>query len=312
KTDSLQESHPLNSYASPTPAIEKDYVFAHFGAYGTACFNSKTGEIIWKRTDLHCEHEVGPGSSPLLYEDLLILTYDGTDVQFLVAVEKLTGKTLWKKFRDIDLNDKKAESRKAFTTPIISEVNGTKQLISVGPHAVMGYKPHSGEEIWRAYFKGFSASSRPLICDKNTLFFNTGFGPSTVIAMRLGGTGDVTDSIMWINKKSTQARSSALFIDGLIYMVNTGGQAKCFVAETGEELWTQRVGTQTSASPVYVEGNIFTFDENGLTTIFKPGKEFQKVRENQLSDGFMASPALIDNAMFLRTKKHLYRIEKKK
>jgi outer membrane protein assembly factor BamB len=141
------------------------------------------------------------------------------------------------------------------------------------------------------------------------LFFNTGFGPSTLIALQLGGEGDVTDSIAWINKKSTQARSSALYIDSLLFMVNTGGQAKCFVAETGEELWTARVGTQTSASPIYVEGKIYTFDEDGLTTIFTPGKTFIKVGENQLPDGFMASPAVVDNSLFLRTTSHLYRLE---
>ncbi len=146
---------------------------------------------------------------------------------------------------------------------------------------------------------------------QRSLFFNSGFGISSIIALKLGGTGDITDNIKWVNKRSTQARGSALVIDSLLYMVNTGGQAKCLVAETGEELWTARVGKQTSASPIFVGGKIYTFDESGLTTIFKPGKEFQKIRENILPDGFMASPAIIDNAMFLRTKTHLYRISKK-
>lgn len=307
--DSLQENHPLNSYASPSPVVEAGRVYAHFGSYGTACVDTETGKIIWKRNDLHCEHEVGPGSSPLLYNDLVILTYDGTDVQFLVALDKHTGETVWKRNREVDLADKKPESRKAFTTPIIGKINGTDQLISVGPHIVAAYQPQTGERIWYANFKGFSASSRPLIAE-NKLFFNSGFGPSTAIALNLGGAGNVTDSIAWINKKSTQARSSALYIDGLLFMVNTGGQAKCFVAETGAELWTERVGRQTSASPIYVGGNIYTFDEDGLTTIFKPTREFQKIAENQLSDGFMASPAIIDDALFLRTKTYLYRIEK--
>lgn len=309
EVDSLQENHPLNSYASPSPVIEDGRVYAHFGAYGTACIDTETGEVLWKRNDFHCEHEVGPGSSPLLYADLLILTYDGTDFQFLVALDKNTGELVWKTTRDVDLADKKAESRKAFTTPIVTMVNGDKQLISVGPHAIMGYRPHTGEQIWRALYKGFSGSSRPVVGDDNMLFFNSGFGPSTVIALHLGGEGEVTDSIKWINKKSTQARSSALYINDLLYMVNTGGQAKCFEAKTGLELWTARVGRQTSASPIYVDGKIYTSDEHGLTCIFTPGKEFHKVGENQLPDGFMASPAVVDNALFLRTKSHLYKIE---
>lgn len=309
EVDSLQENHPLNSYASPTPAIEEGRVYAHFGTYGTACVDSQTGKVLWKRQDLHCEHEVGPGSSPFLYKDLLILTYDGTDVQFLVGLDKQSGKTIWKKNRDVDFGELLESNRKAFTTPIISKINGEDQLISVGPHIVSGYKPQSGERIWYAHFKGFSASSRPMVVE-NMLFFNTGFGQSTAIALRLGGEGNITDSIAWINKKSTQARSSALYIDGLLYMVNTGGQAKCFVAESGEELWTVRVGRHTSASPIYVGGNIYTFDEEGLSTIFKPGRVFKKVRENQMPDGFMASPAIVGDAMYLRTKSSLYKIAK--
>ena len=305
--DSLQVQHPLNSFASPTPALEDGRVYAHFGAYGTACVDTESGKLIWERTDFNCDHDVGPGSSPFLYKDLLILTFDGVDVRYLVALNKYTGETVWKVDRDVDVESYPMPNRKSFTTPIISKVNGADQLISVGPHAVMGYVPETGVQIWKAKYKGFSGSSRPLV-GNGMLFFNSGFSFSSVVAMRLGGEGDVTDSIQWINKKSTQARSSALYIDGLLYMVNTGGQAKCFVAETGLELWTARVGKHTSASPIYVGGKIYTFDESGLITIFKPGKEFQKVGENILPDGFMASPAVIDNALILRTKTHLYRI----
>jgi len=303
----LQEQHPLNSFASPSPVIENGRVYAHFGAYGTACVDTDSGEILWKRNDFHCQHDVGPGSSPILYEDLLILTFDGIDDRFLVALNKETGETVWQKTREVDLFDKDVETRKAFTTPIITEVNGIEQLISVGPHSVMAYDPNTGERFWKALFRGFSASSRPVV-GNNLLFFNSGFGPSALIALHLGGSGNVTDSIIWINKKSTQARSSALFIDGLVYMINTGGQAKCFVPETGEELWTARVGRQTSASPIYVEGKIYTSDEEGLSTIFKPGREFVKVGENTLPDGFMASPAVVEGALILRTKSHLYKI----
>jgi len=307
ESDSLQENHPLNSFASPSPVSEAGFVYAHFGTYGTACVDTESGKTVWKRTDLHCEHEVGPGSSPLIYDDLLILTFDGTDVRYLVALNKQTGETVWRITREVDLADTPLPNRKAFTTPIVTLVNGENQLISVGAHSVMGYNPRTGEMIWRALFNGFSASSRPVV-GNNMLFFNSGFSVSSVMALRLGGKGNVTDSIKWINKKNTQARSSALYIDSLLYMINTGGQAKCFVAETGEELWTARVGNQTSASPVYVEGNIYTSDEDGLTTIFKPGKTFRKVTENKLPDGFMASPALVDSALFLRTKTHLYKI----
>ncbi len=308
--DSLGVNHPANSFASPSPIIEANHVYAHFGTYGTACVDTESGKVLWKRTDLHCDHDVGPGSSPLIYDNFLILTFDGIDVRYLVALNKQTGETVWKITREVDLKDQPLPNRKSFTTPIVTLVNGENQLISVGAHSVMGYNPQTGELIWSALFSGFSASASPVV-GNNMLFINSGFSFSSVVAVRLGGKGNVTDSIKWINKKNTQARSSSLYIDSLLYMVNTGGQAKCFVAETGEELWTARVGTQSSASPVYVEGKIYTSDEEGLTTIFKPGKTFQKIAENRLQDGCLASPAVIDNALFIRTKTHLYRIGKK-
>jgi len=306
--DSTQESHPLNSFASPTPAIEKDRVYVHFGAYGTACINSQNGQILWERKDILCEHEVGPGSSPVLYRNLLIFNMDGVDVQYIIALDKKTGKTIWKTYRGLDFSQKRFDEKKAFYTPILSKIDGSDQLISPGPHAVMGYNPLDGKQIWMVKYRGFSGSSRPLI-NNNTLYINTGFGFSSIVAIKLGGRGDLTETnILWENRKSMQARSSPLIVDNLYYMINTGGQAKCIDPATGEVLWTERVGRQTSASPVYVENKIFTFDEEGLCTIFKPGRSFKKVAENKLPDGCMASPALIDNAMIIRTKTHLYRI----
>lgn len=306
--DSTQESHPLNSFASPTPAIEKDRVYIHFGAYGTACINSQNGKILWERRDILCEHEVGPGSSPILYRNLLIFNMDGVDVQYIIALDKKTGKTIWKTFRGLDFSQKRIDEKKAFYTPIISTIDGYDQLISPGPHAVMGYNPLDGRQIWMVKYRGFSGSSRPVISN-NTLYVNTGFGFSSIVAIKLGGRGDLTETnILWENRKSMQARSSPLIVDDLYYMINTGGQAKCIDPATGEVIWTERVGRHTSASPVYAEGKIFTFDEEGLCTIFKPGKVFKKVAENRLPDGCMASPAMIDNALIIRTKTHLYRV----
>ncbi|MCK5821135.1 MAG: PQQ-binding-like beta-propeller repeat protein [Bacteroidales bacterium] len=306
--DSTQESHPLNSFASPTPAIEKNRVYVHFGAYGTACIDTRSGKVLWERKDILCEHEVGPGSSPILYHNLLIFNMDGTDVQYIIALDKKTGKTIWKTYRGQDFSQKRIDEKKAFYTPIISKIDGIEQLISPGPHAVMGYHPLDGKQIWVAKYRGFSGSSGPIIYN-NTLYVNTGFGFSSIIAIKLGGKGDLTETnILWENRKSMQARSSPLIVDDLYYMVNTGGQAKCINPATGEVLWTKRVGRHTSTSPVYAEGKIFTFDEEGLCTIFKPGKVFHKITENQLPDGCMASPALIDNAMIIRTKTHLYRV----
>ncbi|MDD4645702.1 MAG: PQQ-binding-like beta-propeller repeat protein [Bacteroidales bacterium] len=303
-----QESHPLNSFASPSPVIEAGRVYVHFGAYGTACLDTQSGKIIWKRTDILCEHEVGPGSSPILYQNMLILTMDGTDVQYVETLDKRTGKTIWHTPRGLDFTAKTPDTRKAFTTPVVSKVDGRDLIISAGPHAVMAYEPQTGREVWRVLYQGFSASARPVIGNE-MIFINTGFGMSNVMAIRLGGSGDKTaTAIVWTNKRNMAARSSPLLIDGLLYMVNTAGQAKCLDPATGAEIWTERVGLETSASPVYIDGKIYTFDQSGLTTVFKPGRTFIKIAENQLSDGYMASPAVVDGALYLRSKTYLFKV----
>ena len=304
----FQENHQLNSFASPSPVVEPGRVYIHFGTYGTACLDTRTGNKIWSRDDIHCEHEVGPGSSPFIYRDLLILTMDGTDVQYLIALDKNTGKTVWKTPRNMDYTGRTPDTHKAYTTPVIARVNGTDQLISPCAHAVMAYEPLTGKEIWRVLYEGFSASARPVF-GNGLVFVNTGFSFPSVVAVRLDGTGDKTGTAkVWTNKRNLSARSSPLFIDGLLYMVTTGGQAKCLDPLTGEEIWSARVGGETSASPVYAGGNIYTFDESGTTTVFAPGREFRKIAENSLPNGFMASPAVVDGALFLRTKTFIYKI----
>lgn len=310
EAETVQEKHPLNTYASPTAVLEPGRVYVHFGTFGTACLDSETGKIIWQRTDIHCDHLVGPGSSPILYKDLLILTMDGTDVQYLEALNKNTGKTVWKKSRDVDFGDITPDCRKAFSTPVIAQVDHMDQLFSVGPHVMGAFQPLTGELIWKVRYEGFSASARPVI-GKGIIYINTGFGQSWLMAIRLGGKGDMTDqSILWSSKKNMTARSSPLFIDGLLYVVNTAGQAKCIDAATGAEIWTQRVGLETSASPVFADGKIYTTDESGLTTIFAPGRMFNKIAENSLPDGCLASMAVLDGAIYIRTKDYLYKVGK--
>lgn len=309
--DKPLEIHPLNSYASPAPVIEPGRVYVHFGTYGTACIDTGSGKILWSRSDINCDHEVGPGSSPVIFHDLLILTMDGTDVQYLEALNKNNGKTVWKKNRGLDFSQLNFDQKKAFSTPVFREINGKTLMFSAGPHAIMGYEPETGKEEWIVHYQGFSASAQPVMNDE-MIFINTGFGKSSIIGIKLGGKGDQTgNALKWTNVKNTQARSSPLLIDGHLYMVNTGGQAMCLDPETGETIWTERIGAQTSASPVYVEGRIYSFDQEGLCTIFKPGPVFQKVAENLLPEGVMASPAVVDGALIVRTKEALYKISLK-
>src|SRR5207245_690583 len=122
--------HPFNSYASPTPVIEAGRVYVHFGSAGTACLDTASGRLLWSRQDLHCDHHRGPGSSPVLYKDLLIVHFDGIDQQYVVALDKGTGKTVWKRSRDIDYQTDDGDLKKAYATPAIVELGGQAQVIS--------------------------------------------------------------------------------------------------------------------------------------------------------------------------------------
>jgi outer membrane protein assembly factor BamB len=306
--------HDVNSYASPSPVIEAGRVYVHFGTYGTAAIDTKSFETVWERRDLNCEHSVGPGSSPVLYGGLLILTYDGIDKQFAVALDKKTGKNIWKVDRATAWNDGGVgERRKAFDTPVIIKVGGKDQLVSLGAQAAFGYDPLTGAEIWRVRHIGYSNSSRALY-GEGLLIFSTGFDKSELVAVRLEGDlaakEDITTSNQaWRYTRNVPYKPCSLLIDGLVYLTNDSGMVTCLEAKTGSEVWKERVEGHFSASPVYAGGLVYCFTEEGKTLVFKPGRTWQVVAENTLDGGFMASPAIAGKALFLRTKTHLYRVE---
>jgi len=309
----LQEIHTLNSYASPTPVIEAGRVYVHFGTYGTACLNTATGKTVWERRDLNCDHFRGPGSSPVLFGDLLILHLDGMDVQYLVALNKTTGRTVWRTDRSTDFGDLVGDLRKAYATPLICEMGGRVQMISPGAQAAFAYDPATGKELWTVrYSGGFSNVSRPL-CGQGLVFLNTGFGGPQLWAVRPDGRGDVTDShVVWKLAKSVPAKPSPLLIGDLIYMVDDRGIASCVEAKTGAIVWKKRIGGKHSASPVYADGRIYIFDHDNTATVLRPGRRYEILAVNKLDNGCMASPAVVGRAFILRTRTHLYRIEKQK
>jgi outer membrane protein assembly factor BamB len=299
----------MNSYASPSPLIEAGRLYVNFGTYGTACVDTKTGEILWQRRDLNCDHGEGPGSSPVLFGDLVIIPLDGEDIQYIVALNKKTGKTVWKTDRSTKW-PKENDYRLAFGTPLIVDVNGKPQLISTGSKAAMAYDPYTGRELWQVRYAGWSNTSRP-IADNGMVFINTGFESPQLWAVRLDGAGDVTDShIAWKCDKKVPTIPSPLVIDSLIYMVNNDGVGSCMEAETGKLVWQERIGGRYSSSPVYSNGRIYFSNQKGKTTVIKAGRTFEVLAVNQLDDGFMASPAVVESSLIMRTKTHLYRIEK--
>jgi len=306
-----------NCYASPSPAIEPGRVYVHFGSYGTACLDSATGKILWQRQDLPCRHYRGPASSVILFENLLILTMDGADVQYLVALDKQTGQTVWKSNRSVKFNDaegfqgfaKDGDLRKAHSTPLIVNVNGQPQMFSPGAKAAYAYDPRTGRELWQVRFIAWSAAPRPLHSQSLALMI-TGLGATELLAVRVGAQGDVTDThVAWKFNKNVAKTASPVIVDDLLYMVSDDGVVTCLEVATGNQVWRERIGGNHSASPIYADGRLYFANERGKTTVLKPGRTFEILATNTLESGCMASPAVAGKALIWRTKTHLYRIE---
>jgi outer membrane protein assembly factor BamB len=299
---------PFNSYASPTPVIEAGRVYVHFGSAGTACLDSASGKVLWTRQDLPCDHHRGPGSSPILHDNLLIVHFDGVDQQYVVALDKLTGKTVWKKSRDIDYQTDEGDFKKAYATPTIVEVGGKAQLISPAAMATWAYDPRTGQELWRVPHGGMNVAAPPQF-GHGKLFLCTGDGGLRLLAVRPESRGASSPHIDWTTNRGVPSRTSPLLIGDLLYMVNEKGVASCLDAETGKHLWQERLGGAFSASPIYAGGHIYFCSEEGKTHVMAPGLAAKIAAVNTLDDGCMASPAVADQALFLRTKTHLYRIQ---
>lgn len=293
--------HANNNHASPTPIYDGERLYFHFGDNGTACLLTD-GSVIWKSDELKYEHGHGPGGSPVLYEDLLIINCDGTDVQYVVALDRGTGEIRWKSPR---------QGRMAYSTPLIIQVNGQDQLISTGGDAVVAYDPRTGKEIWRSRYDGFSLVPRP-VYSKDVLVICSGYNSPVMYALRADGNGDVTDThIMWSRTEGVPNNPSPLVIEDDLYFVSDQGVLTCVDLVSGEEKWKKRIGTKFWASPFYASGRIYLLDDQGTTTVIEPGPEFKQLAKNKL-DGFtQATPVVSDGALFLRTDKNLYRIEER-
>ena len=309
EVDRPQFTHSTNSYASPTPFVEEGRVYLHYGAYGTACVDTASGEKIWERRDLPCDHFRGPGSSPVVYGELLFLTMDGYDVQYITALNKRTGETVWKKDRDVDFGTTDGDAKKSYSTPTLIEADGRSMLISPFASTTIAYNPRTGEPIWQVRHGGMNAAARPLY-GNGLVYINSADGPNPLLAVRPEGTGDITKDIIWKTNKSVPKRSSQLLIDDLLFMMNDSGVASCLDAMSGEQIWTTRLPGEYWSSPIWAEGRIYCLSQTGNIPVFEAGREFKLIAENKLDGGFNASPAVAGRSLILRSKTHLYRIEK--
>lgn len=291
--------HAKNSLASPTPVLEGDRVYLHFGAHGTACL-TQSGEIIWKTRLDYDNGQHGPGGSPVIYDDLLIVSCDGEQTQYVAALDKLTGKVRWRKYR---------QGAQAYTTPLIVRLPTGDQVISPGAFRAVSYDPRSGKELWQvSYGDGFSNVPRPVYGD-GLVFICTGFMQPSLLAVRLDGRGDVTKShVAWTVKRGAPLTPSPILVGSELYMISDNGVASCVDAKTGATHWQVRLGGNHSASPIYADGRIYFLSEEGESVVIAPGKQFKELARNQLNGQTLASMAVSAGSIFARSQTHLYRL----
>ncbi len=303
--------HEQNGFASPTPVLDGERAFAHFGPRGTVCLSTH-GEILWKNVELQYSALQGAASSPILHGERLILTCDGTDHQFLVALNKRTGRIEWKQPRQhLEAAAKKhAIAKMAYSTPLVSNVAGVQQLVSTGADHVAAYDVETGKELWWMPYDGFSLVARPSY--GNGLFYVVGsitLDHHAVYAVRPGAGQLQGDQIVWQRSVGIPHVPSPLLVGEELFVVHDRGVATCLNAMTGEVHWRERLGGNYRASPIEVRGRVYITNQEGKTFVLTAGKEFKVLATNDLDGTFFASPAVAGKALFLRSDTHLYRVE---
>lgn len=270
------------------------------------------GSIEWTNRNYEYFSEHGLAVSPILYNDLVIVAFDGSspgpdtklgwqkpwDKAVIVALDKNTGKVRWE--------GKRGQSRIAHVTPQIFSEKGKDQLISSAGNVVQGFDLTTGRRIWTASSPGEGVVPSVVIGD-GLVFTTSGFGDSAIRAVHTGGQGDVTDThIAWSSTEDVPKVPSMLYLKPFLFLVTEAGVAKCLRATTGEEIWRERLGDRYSASPIWIEGRIYFLSEKGKTTIIEAGPEFKVLAQNELNEKCCASPAVSHQQLFIRSEHNLY------
>jgi len=320
KQDSIYGKHSINTYATPAPCIEQGFVYLNFGSSGTACVNTSDGKIVWKRNDFKVEHVQGTGASPILYKDFLILHYEGTDQQFIVALNKTTGETVWRTDRPKECYDLlQPIGKKAYVTPIVVNVAGRDLLISNGAAVCIAYDVQTGKEVWRVIQGEDSTIAMPFAEDGVVYFYTSFVTPpdgekyAELLAVDPTGLGDVTKShVLWRAKTPILQLLTPLIKDGVIYTVDSRNNLIAIDAKTGVNLYTKRLKDKYNSSPVYAGGRVYFTSVKGETLVLKAGRTLEILAENQLPGEIYATPAIANNSMIIRNELTLFRIGIKK
>lgn len=298
--------HRKNSHASPTPVFENGRLYVHFGHLGTACLDAATGKSIWSTQEFAYSPVHGAGSSPVLFEDLLIFSADAETDPKVIALDKTTGKQRWAFARQSD-----AKKKFSFCTPLLIDVNGQKQLISPGSGVVNALNPKDGTEIWRCYYdQGYSVVPRPVYAH-GMVYVSSSYDKPVLLAIKVDGKGDVTGThVAWTIDKAVPHNPSMAVIGDELYFVADNGILTCADAKTGQIHYSERCTGPISASLLVADGKLYLQDEKGLGVVVKPGKTFQILAQNNLDERSLASYAVIGSDLLIRTEGNLYRIKK--
>lgn len=296
--------HSKNSHASPTPIIQYDRIFVHFGHEGTACLDL-SGKIVWSTKSQAYGAVHGNGATPLIVKDKLIFSCDGRADPFVVALNVRNGEVAWKTPRNTH-----AKSPFSFSTPLLIEAGGREELILPGSGFIWAYNPANGSELWKVNWdEGYSVVPRPVAAN-GLIFASSGFNKAILYAVKPGGSGDVTESnVVWKGDKGVPKNASFTVVGDELYTFDDAGVGTCWDTKTGDVHWQERVAGPFSSSPIHNNGRIYAMDEQGVTKVLAAGKEYKELASNDLEEKAYASFAAAGNTLFIRTETKLYRIE---
>jgi outer membrane protein assembly factor BamB len=320
KQDSVHRKHSINSYATPTPCIEDGFVYLNYGSRGTACVNTTNGEIVWKRNDLVVEHIQGTGASLMLYKEMLIVHYEGTDFQYIIAFNKRTGEIIWRADRPKELyTGIEPIGKKSYCTPLVININGKDLMISNGSTVCIAYEIETGKEVWRVVEGEDSSIAMPIYEDGIVYFYTSlmtppGNGEKFVefLAIDATGTGDITKTnILWRHKGPILQLLTPLIKEGVIYTVDTKNTLIVFDAKTGAQTYTQKLKEKYHSSPLWVEGKVYLTSVKGETIVLKAGKIPEMISTNKVEGDVYATLAIVQNSILIRTDMSLFRIKGK-
>jgi outer membrane protein assembly factor BamB len=309
----LEKKHTLNSFASGTPASDGKTVFVTFlesdspnekenhGRMVVAAYDFD-GKLLWLVRPGEFSSTHGYCSSPVLFEDLVIVNGDHDGDSYILAVKKSSGATVWKTPRE--------HKTRSYCTPIIRDYGTGPQLILSGSKSVCSYNPRTGERIWNidGPTEQFVAS---MVDDGKLLFMTCGFPDRHILAIKPDGRGNVTDSaVVWRTKENCSYVPSPIVCGEYFLIVNDKGIASCFQCADGERMWVERIGPNHSASLVTAGGLVYFTSDRGTTTVVRPGPTYEAVAVNELKEDCYSSPAVSGGKLFFRADAHLYCIGK--